>query len=50
VADYFLELFNLGQPGLRTAARLAHKYPDEHFYLPVVPPAVQRLLLRPFAT
>ena len=49
VADYFLELFNLGQPGLRDLARLAQEYPAEHFYAPVVPPAVQRLLLRPLA-
>lgn len=27
-------------------ARLAQRYPREHFYLPVIPPVVQRALLR----
>ncbi len=49
VADYFLELSELDDPGIRDIARLAHRYPVEHFYLPVVPPAVQRALLRPLA-
>jgi len=50
VPDYFLELFEIGKPGLRDLARLAIAYPDEHFYLPVLPPAAQRALLRPFAS
>jgi mannose-6-phosphate isomerase-like protein (cupin superfamily) len=45
VADYFLELFALDDPGLRDIARLAARYPREHFYLPVVPPRVQRAFL-----
>jgi quercetin dioxygenase-like cupin family protein len=49
VADYFLELSELDDPSLRDIARLAHRYPIEHFYLPVVPPPVQRALLRPLA-
>jgi hypothetical protein len=49
VPEYFVELFEIGKPGLRDLARLARAYPAEHFYLPVVPPAVQRALLRPFA-
>lgn len=49
VADYFLELFALDDPGLRDVARLARRYPREHFYLPVIPPVVQRALLRPLA-
>ncbi len=49
IADLFLELFHLGQPGMRDLARLAQTYPDEYFYAPLVPPAVQRHLLRPFA-
>jgi hypothetical protein len=48
VADYFLELFELDDPGLRDLARMARDYPAEHFYLAVVPPGVQRALLRPF--
>jgi quercetin dioxygenase-like cupin family protein len=48
VADYFLELSELDDPGLRDVARLARRYPAEHFYLPVVPPAVQRAFLRLF--
>jgi mannose-6-phosphate isomerase-like protein (cupin superfamily) len=49
VADYFLELMELDSVGLRDLARLAQRYPDEHFYLPIVPPAAQRLLLKPLA-
>jgi mannose-6-phosphate isomerase-like protein (cupin superfamily) len=45
VADYFLELFGIDDPGLRDVARLARKYPREHFYLPVVPARVQRAFL-----
>jgi mannose-6-phosphate isomerase-like protein (cupin superfamily) len=45
VADYFLELFTLEDPGLRDIARLAGRYPREHFYLPVVPAGVQRAFL-----
>lgn len=46
VADYFLELFALEEPGMRDIARLARRYPREHFYLPVVPAALQRAVLR----
>jgi quercetin dioxygenase-like cupin family protein len=46
VADYFLELSELESPGLRDIARLAERYPAEHFYLPVIPPVVQRAFLR----
>jgi quercetin dioxygenase-like cupin family protein len=46
VADYFLELFELGEPGIGELADLAARYPREHFYLAVVPPVVQRVLLR----
>ena len=49
VAEYFRELFALDNPGLRDMARLARKYPMEHFYLPIVPPVIQRGVLRPFA-
>jgi mannose-6-phosphate isomerase-like protein (cupin superfamily) len=45
VADYFLELFALEQPRLRDLARLCRAYPDEHFYLAVLPPRLQRALL-----
>ncbi|HET8757740.1 MAG TPA: cupin domain-containing protein [Solirubrobacteraceae bacterium] len=45
VADYFLELFALERPGLRDIARLAGRYPREHFYLPVVPARVERAVL-----
>jgi quercetin dioxygenase-like cupin family protein len=45
VADYFLELFALEDPKLRDIARLAGRYPREHFYLPVVPARVQRAFL-----
>jgi quercetin dioxygenase-like cupin family protein len=45
VADYFLELSELESPGLRDLARLAKRYPREHFYLPVIPPAMQRAFL-----
>jgi mannose-6-phosphate isomerase-like protein (cupin superfamily) len=47
--DYFLELFEIADPGLRALAGLARRYPEEHLYLPVIPPMVQRLALRPFA-
>jgi quercetin dioxygenase-like cupin family protein len=46
VADYFLELFQVGEPGIGDLANLAARYPREHFYLALVPPAVQRALLR----
>jgi quercetin dioxygenase-like cupin family protein len=46
VADYFLELFELGDPGIRDLADLAARHPREHFYLPIVPAAAQRALLR----
>jgi hypothetical protein len=36
-------------PGLRDLARLAKRYPREHFYLAYIPPALQRALLRPLA-
>jgi len=49
VADYFLELSELKEPGLRDLARPAREYPREHFYLPVIPPRLQRALLRPLA-
>jgi quercetin dioxygenase-like cupin family protein len=49
VADYFLELMALESPGLRDLARLAKRYPREHFYLAYIPPALQRALLRPLA-
>jgi Cupin domain len=49
VPDYFLELRELRRPSLRDLARLARDYPREHFYLAFVPPALQRLLLRPLA-
>lgn len=49
ILEYFGELFALDQPRLRDIARLAHEYPAEHFYLPLVPPALQRALLRPAA-
>jgi mannose-6-phosphate isomerase-like protein (cupin superfamily) len=42
VADYFLELFALDDPGVRDIARLAGRYPREHFYLPYVPARLQR--------
>src|ERR1700754_87736 len=45
VADYFLELFALEDPGLRDIARLAGRYPREHFYLPLVPARLQRAFL-----
>ncbi|HWK27056.1 MAG TPA: cupin domain-containing protein [Solirubrobacter sp.] len=45
VADYFLELFALEDPALRDVARLASRYPREHFYLPLVPARVQRAFL-----
>jgi mannose-6-phosphate isomerase-like protein (cupin superfamily) len=45
VADYFLELFALEDPGARDIARLARRYPREHFYLPVVPARAQRAFL-----
>ena len=47
--DYYRELFTLDNPGLGDMARLARKYPMEHFYLPIVPPVIQRAVLRPFA-
>jgi quercetin dioxygenase-like cupin family protein len=46
VADYFLELSELDNPGLRDLARLARRYPREHFYLPIIPPVLQRAFLR----
>ncbi len=49
VPEYFEELFALNNPSLGDMARLAHKYPKEHFYLPMVPPVIQRAVLRPFA-
>ena len=49
VPFYFPELFELQRPGVRDLARLAHRYPREHFYLALVPPRLRRLLLRPFA-
>jgi quercetin dioxygenase-like cupin family protein len=49
MAFYFLELFELDRPTLRDLARLARRYPEEHIYMPIVPPAIQRALLRPFA-
>jgi quercetin dioxygenase-like cupin family protein len=48
VADYFLELFALEDPGLRDLARLARRYPREHFYLPFVPARLQRAFLSSF--
>jgi mannose-6-phosphate isomerase-like protein (cupin superfamily) len=48
VADYFLELFALDDPGLRDIARLAGRYPREHFYLPLVPARLQRAFLSMF--
>jgi mannose-6-phosphate isomerase-like protein (cupin superfamily) len=47
VADLFLEL--PPKSSLRDFARLAREYPQEYFYLPVVPPTVRRALLRPLA-
>ena len=47
--EYFEELFALDNPSLGDMARLAQKYPKEHFYLPMVPPVIQRAVLRPFA-
>ena len=49
VPEYFQELFALDNPSLGDMARLAQKYPKEHFYLPMVPPVIQRAVLRPFA-
>jgi mannose-6-phosphate isomerase-like protein (cupin superfamily) len=46
VADYFLELSAHERPALRDIARLAARYPREHFYLPVLPPRFQRGVLR----
>jgi quercetin dioxygenase-like cupin family protein len=46
VADYFLALMEIDDLGLHELAELARRYPDEHFYLPVIPPAVQRAFLR----
>jgi quercetin dioxygenase-like cupin family protein len=46
---YFRELFELADPGLRALAGLARRYPEEHLYLAVIPPTVQRMALRPFA-
>ena len=46
VADYFLALMDVDDLGIRELAQLARRYPQEHFYLPVIPPAVQRAFLR----
>lgn len=46
VADYFLELSD--EPSLGELAALAARYPDEHFYLPVLPPRLQRAFLARF--
>lgn len=58
VGEFFAALFGLavagqvdarGLPSPLVAARLMHEFPDEFFYPPYVPPAIQRTLARPLA-
>ena len=58
IAEVFQELFALaaegglsprGNPKLSDLALIMARHPDDFFYAPVVPPAVQRALLRPLA-
>lgn len=58
IGEFFRELFALaaegrldrrGNPRLTDLAVLMERYPEDFFYLPVMPPAVQRALGRPLA-
>ncbi len=58
-AELFAALFALGRagrvnrlgaPGPREVATLMHRHPDAFFFLPVIPPAAQLALSRPFGT
>jgi len=58
IGEFFRALFALaaegrldrrGNPRLTDLAVLMQRYPEDFFYLPVVPPAVQRALLWPLA-
>jgi quercetin dioxygenase-like cupin family protein len=58
IGEFFQELFALstegrldrrGNPRLTDLAVLMQRYPEDFFYAPVVPPAVQRALARPLA-
>jgi len=58
IGGFFRELFGLategrldrrGNPRLTDLAVLMERYPEDFFYLPVIPPAVQRALGRPLA-
>jgi mannose-6-phosphate isomerase-like protein (cupin superfamily) len=58
IAEFFIELFALategrldrrGNPRLTDLAVLMERYPEDFFYLPVIPPGVQRALGRALA-
>ena len=52
IDEVFQELFAMpvdkrGNPRPTDLAELMHAYPDDFFYPPIVPPAIQRTLTRP---